>query len=177
MKETRSERFKRLAEARVNKLIAMIRLLGNLSNPVIYEYKPEQIAQIFSALQTELNSARNRFYQREGRRNRFSLSEPSPEPLSEEHKPCFEIILPDGTLLKAVGFEEDIYPGVCVYARRPGKPNEIVSLIEYNPERNEGHRLCIGAYQRHLDEPNYYEPYVAERKEHAQSDAPPYPAH
>ena len=70
MKETRSDRFKRLAEARVNKLIAMIRLLGNLSNPVIYEYKPEQIAQIFSALQTELNSARNRFYQREVRRKR-----------------------------------------------------------------------------------------------------------
>ena len=85
MKETRSERFKRLAEARVNKLIAMVRLLGNLSNPVIYEYRPDQVARIFSALQTELNRARNRFYQREGRRNRFSLSEPSPEPLPEEH--------------------------------------------------------------------------------------------
>ena len=177
MKETRSERFKRLAEVRVNKLIAMIHLLGNLSNPVIYEYKPDQIAHIFSALQTELNKSRTRFCQRKGKRDRFSLSEASPEPMSEEHKPCFEIMLPDGTLLKAVGFEEDLYPGVCVYARSPGKPNEIVSLIEYNPDRNEGHRLCIGAYQSHLDDPNYYEPYVAERKEHEQSDAPPYPTH
>ena len=31
MKETRSIRFKRLAEARVNKIIKMVRLLGNLS--------------------------------------------------------------------------------------------------------------------------------------------------
>ena len=182
LKEVYSELITELETMR-NELAPLIDTLDNIELRAAMRlrylkgYKPEQIAQIFSALQTELNSARNRFYQREVRRNRFSLSEPSPEPLSEEHKPCFEIILPDGTLLKAVGFEEDIYPGVCVYARRPGKPNEIVSLIEYNPERNEGHRLCIGAYQRHLDEPNYYEPYVAERKEHAQSDAPPYPAH
>ena len=72
MKETRPERFKRLAEARVNKLIAMIRLLGNLSNSLIYEYRPDQVAQIFSALQTELNRARNRFYQNRGERVRFS---------------------------------------------------------------------------------------------------------
>ena len=79
MKETRPERFKRLAEARVNKLIAMIRLLGNLSNSLIYEYRPDQVAQIFSALQTELNRARNRFYQNRGERVRFSLSDISTE--------------------------------------------------------------------------------------------------
>ena len=43
MKEDKSARFKRLAEARVNKLLAMIRLLGNLSNPVCYEYRPDQV--------------------------------------------------------------------------------------------------------------------------------------
>lgn len=176
MKETKSERFRRLAQARVNKLIAMLRLLGNLSNPLCYEYQPEQVAQIFTTLQTELNSSRRRFYHSGRKRVRFSLSESSPEALSEEHEPGFEIMLPDGTLLKAVGFEEDTYPGVNVYAHSPGKPEEIVCLIEYNPERSEGHRLCIGAYQRHLDEPNYYEPYAAERKEHEQSDAPPHPA-
>jgi hypothetical protein len=52
MKESKSERFRRLANARVNKLIAMIRLIGNLSNPMIYEYRPDQVAQIFTALQT-----------------------------------------------------------------------------------------------------------------------------
>ena len=170
MKETRPERFKRLAEARVNKLIAMIRLLGNLSNSLIYEYRPDQVAQIFSVLQSELNRARNRFYQNRGERVRFSLSDTSAESLSEEHEPNFEIQLPDGSLLRAVGFEEDTYPGVCVYVRSPGKPREIVSLIEYNPEKNEGHRLCIGAYQSHLGDPIYYEPFVAERTDHERSD-------
>ena len=176
MKEAKSARFKRLAEARVNKLLAMIRLLGNLSNPVFYEYRPDQVVQIFTTLQTELSKARTRFYRREGKRPRFSLSESAPEPLSEEHEPNFEIMLPDGSLLRAVGFEEDEYPGICVYLRSPDKPPEIVCLVEYNPERSEGHRLCIGAYQSHIDDPNYYEPYVAERNEHEQSDAPAYPA-
>lgn len=177
MKETRPERFKRLAEARVNKLIAMIRLLGNLSNSLIYEYRPDQVTQIFSALQTELNRARNRFYQNRGERVRFSLSDISTESLAEEHEPKFEIRLPDGSLLRAVGFEEDTYPGVCIYVRSPGKPREIVSLIEYNPDRNEGHRLCIGAYQSQLDDPIYYEPFVAERTDHEQSDDPADSAH
>ena len=35
-KESKEERFRRLAEARVNKIIPMIRLLGNLSNTGIY---------------------------------------------------------------------------------------------------------------------------------------------
>ena len=36
--ETKSERFRRLAEARVNKIIAMMRLLGNLCKTGFYEY-------------------------------------------------------------------------------------------------------------------------------------------
>ena len=48
-------------------------------------------------------------------------------------------------------------------ARSPGKPPAIICLTEYNPEKNAGHRLYIGAYQSHLDDPKYYEPYVAER--------------
>lgn len=48
MKETRSERFKRLAEARVNKLIAMIRLLGDLSITTIYSYEPEQMLSVLA---------------------------------------------------------------------------------------------------------------------------------
>lgn len=63
MKETRSIRFKRLAEARVNKIIKMVRLLGNLSVTTIYAYEPDQIVQIFSAIQGELNKARSRFYE------------------------------------------------------------------------------------------------------------------
>ena len=60
-KEAKSERFVRLAEARVNKIIKMVRLLGNLSWSSNYEYTTDQVAQIFKALQTELNTARRRF--------------------------------------------------------------------------------------------------------------------
>ena len=46
MKETRSIRFKRLAEARVNKIIKMVRLLGNLSVTTIYAYEPDAPASM-----------------------------------------------------------------------------------------------------------------------------------
>ena len=164
MKEARSTRFKRLAEARVNKIIKMVRLLGNLSVTTIYAYEPDQIVQIFTAIQDELNKARSRFYEAgKQNRKRFTLSDPPVSDLPEEREPNFEVMLPDGTMLRAVGFEEDEYPGICIYARSPGKPPAIICLIEYNPERPEGHRLYIGAYQSHLDDPKYYEPYVAER--------------
>ena len=60
-KESREDRFRRLAEARVNKIIAMIRLLGNLSSRSIYAYTLEQVEQIFSALQLELSRQRLAF--------------------------------------------------------------------------------------------------------------------
>ena len=159
MKETRSIRFKRLAEARVNKIIKMVRLLGNLSVTTIYAYEPDQIVQIFAAIQDELKKARS---QKQSRK-RFTLSDEPVSDLPEEREPNFEVMLPDGTMLRAVGFEEDEYPGICIYERSPGKPPAIICLTEYNPEKNEGHRLYIGAYQSHLDDPKYYEPYVAER--------------
>ena len=36
--ETRSERFVRIAEARTNKIITMLQLLGNCANKSNYEY-------------------------------------------------------------------------------------------------------------------------------------------
>lgn len=38
MKETKNARFRRVAEARVNKLIRMLRLLGNCSGTNTYAY-------------------------------------------------------------------------------------------------------------------------------------------
>ena len=38
MKESKIDRFRRVAEARVNKIIKMIRLLGNCSGTGVYEY-------------------------------------------------------------------------------------------------------------------------------------------
>ena len=41
MKETKEARFRRVAEARVNKLIRMLRLLGNCSGTNTYAYDDE----------------------------------------------------------------------------------------------------------------------------------------
>ena len=173
MKESKSERFRRLANARVNKLIAMIRLIGNLSNPMIYEYRPDQVAQIFTALQTELERARTRFYQSGKHKKRFTLSEPIEKTAPEEHEPNFEILLPDGTLLRAVGFEQDEYPGINIYAIAQGEAPALVCFAEFNPNKPGGHQLCVTAYQSNLDEPVYYEPYTAERNEHEQPSPAP----
>lgn len=43
---SRPDRFRRVAEARVNKIIKMVRLLGNCSNPAVYAFTQEQVQQI-----------------------------------------------------------------------------------------------------------------------------------
>lgn len=50
MNESKTDRFRRVAEARVNKIIKMIRLLGNCSGTGVYEYTDEQVAYILSLI-------------------------------------------------------------------------------------------------------------------------------
>ena len=59
--ETKSERFIRIAEARTNKIIDMIQLLGNCSNKATYEYTKDDVKQIFGAIEAELRTARAKF--------------------------------------------------------------------------------------------------------------------
>ena len=59
--ESKSERFVRIAEARTNKIIDMIQLLGNCSNKATYEYTKEDVRQIFSAIESELKAAKAKF--------------------------------------------------------------------------------------------------------------------
>lgn len=74
-KESKEDRFHRLAEARVNKIIPMIRLLGNLSNTAIYAYTRDQVDQIFTALQLELVKAKMRFFAASGEAKQAVLFE------------------------------------------------------------------------------------------------------
>ena len=74
MAETKKEKFVRIAEARTNKIIDMIKLLGNCSNTSAYEYTQADIDQIFSAIETEVREAKKRFAKVDGTRNtKFSL--------------------------------------------------------------------------------------------------------
>lgn len=61
MEESKRERFVRIAEARTNKIINMIDLLGNCSNKSTYEYSDEDVSKIFGRLEKELRIAKQRF--------------------------------------------------------------------------------------------------------------------
>ena len=61
MNNTKQENFKRIATNRVNKIIDLISKLQNLSNSSFYEYTDEQINQIFSAIQAELDKQKKEF--------------------------------------------------------------------------------------------------------------------
>lgn len=61
MEETKREKFVRLAEARTNKIIGMVRLLGNCSNKSTYEYTKDDVKKIFSALESEIKNAKAKF--------------------------------------------------------------------------------------------------------------------
>ena len=119
MKETKNARFRRVAEARVNKIIRMLRLLGNCSGTNTYAYDTDAVEQIFTALQIELDQARKRFSEN-GRtgRNRFSLSQaPTPDTVSYPH---ITLPLPDGTHLRAVAYADTTYPAINLYLLRDG---------------------------------------------------------
>ena len=58
--ESKHDKFKRLANQRVVNALKKIELIGNLSSSG-YEYSPEEVEKIFTALQQTLESTRNRF--------------------------------------------------------------------------------------------------------------------
>lgn len=59
--ESKSERFVRIAEARTNKIIDMIQLLGNCSNRATYDYTKDDVKKIFGAIESELKIAKSKF--------------------------------------------------------------------------------------------------------------------
>jgi len=73
MSETKRERFIRIAEARTNKIIDMLRLLGNCSNTSIYDYSESDIKKIFFAIETELKKCKSKFQENDSKENKFRL--------------------------------------------------------------------------------------------------------
>ena len=59
--EERRDRFLRIAERRTKDILHMIRLLGNCSNKSAYSYNDDEVEQIFSVIQEQLDAARARF--------------------------------------------------------------------------------------------------------------------
>jgi hypothetical protein len=55
------ETFIRLAEARVNKALKDVELIGNLCNRSAYEYTEDDVRKMFKTLQDALAKAKQRF--------------------------------------------------------------------------------------------------------------------
>ncbi len=73
-KESKREKFVRIAEARTNKIINMIQLLGNCSNQSLYEYSQKDVNKIFNTLQTELDEAKKRYSKQDSSKgSKFTL--------------------------------------------------------------------------------------------------------
>jgi predicted transcriptional regulator len=60
-KETKKERFKRIAEKRVQNIINAIRNLSGLSNKKVYEWETEQLEKIWKAIEQEIENCKNSF--------------------------------------------------------------------------------------------------------------------
>ncbi len=72
--ETKREKFVRLAEARTNKIIDMLQLLGNCSNSSAYDFTQQDVEKIFSAIEQEIRESKKKFNKIESKKSsRFTL--------------------------------------------------------------------------------------------------------
>lgn len=73
-KETKRDKFVRLAEARTNKIIDMLQLLENCSNANAYDYTQKDVDKIFNAIESEVREAKKKFSKMESKKStRFTL--------------------------------------------------------------------------------------------------------
>lgn len=74
MSEIKKENFKRIAEARTNRIIEMISKLSNLKNSSFYEYSNDEVISIFDAIQDELDKQKSNFLNKDKKeKKRFEL--------------------------------------------------------------------------------------------------------
>ncbi len=71
--KVKRERFIKIAENRTNKIIDMIKLLGNCSNKNNYTYSENDVKQIFNAIDQELKNAKIKFQEAENSKKEFRL--------------------------------------------------------------------------------------------------------
>jgi hypothetical protein len=71
--DTKQEKFKRLAEKRVNELLDKFRLVGNLADKRNYSYSEDQARQIVRAIEEEIKTLRSKFLSAENNEKNFSF--------------------------------------------------------------------------------------------------------
>jgi len=71
--ESKRDRFVRIAEQRVNKILDQFRKLANLSNARNYDYNSDDVKKIFIKLNKELNNIKKKFNQNKKTKEKFKL--------------------------------------------------------------------------------------------------------
>ena len=71
--ESKADKFVRLGEYRVNKVIDAIGRLEKLSNRTNYEYTQEQVEAMFSIMEKRLLEVKGRFAPKKEKEDTFSL--------------------------------------------------------------------------------------------------------
>jgi len=61
-KESKIDRFKRVAERRTRGILRDLRILGNCGNKGNYSYTPDQVRKIFSEVEQAVKDARIKFH-------------------------------------------------------------------------------------------------------------------
>ena len=74
-KATKHKNFKRIAEARTEKVLDMLDLIGNLSNTSFYEYDNKEIKAIFETIQKSVDENKKKFSKKKSKKTsrRFTL--------------------------------------------------------------------------------------------------------
>lgn len=66
-KETKSEKFVRLSEARKEKFLKQMQLFRNFSNTQVYEYSDEQVKELVTMMHREVDLVEDALMHREPR--------------------------------------------------------------------------------------------------------------
>lgn len=77
--ETKAEKFIRLGEYRVNKIMEAIKRLEHLSNRSSYEYTTDQVEAMFSILETRLSEVKAGFTEKKKETVNFTFSNQTEE--------------------------------------------------------------------------------------------------
>lgn len=62
MEESKKQRFKRLANQRVNKILKQLKTLGNLANKSYYDYNEADVNKMFKAVEQQLKDTKGKFH-------------------------------------------------------------------------------------------------------------------
>ena len=71
--ETNRERVVRIAEARTQKIINMLDLLGNCSNPYNYEYTQKDVEKMYGAIEDALKASKARYSEPKKKDSQFKF--------------------------------------------------------------------------------------------------------